>query len=206
MMSANSEPLTRPGRRRLLAAAVLLSLGVAGPALARPYEGYEFADSLQLGGSTLVLNGLGMRAVATIRGYLAGLYLVRKASVPAEVFATPGPKRIQMRILLDASMEEFVKAVNKGVQRNCTESERAALTEELPAFVALLRGVGQVHKQDLIDIDYLPGKGTALVINGKQAGATIAGAELYDALLKVFLGERPTDKRLKAGLLGLPTG
>lgn len=197
---AHSEPLNQPRRRLWLA----LALGAAMPAWARRYEGYDFADSLQLGGATLALNGVGMRAVAFLRGYLAGLYLARPASTPEAVYAAPGPKRLQIRMLLDVGAEEFVKAVNKGVQRNCSEAERAALVDKLPAFVANLRAIGKVRAKDLVNMDYLPEHGTQLSINGRPSGEAIAGPELYLALLKVFLGERPVDGRLKSGLLGLP--
>ncbi|QPF76610.1 hypothetical protein G8A07_14080 [Roseateles sp. DAIF2] len=199
---ANSEPAARTStlRRGLLASGLWLGLG--GPALARRYEGYDFPDKLQLGGASLQLNGVGKRAVAIIKGYLAALYLGKSASTPEQAYATPGPKRIQIYMLLDVGAEEFVKAVNKGVQRNCSEAEKAALSEAQPAFIAQLRAVNKVYKKDLIDMDYLPERGTLLSINGKPAGNAIPGPELYQALLKVFLGERPVDKRLKSGLLG----
>jgi Chalcone isomerase-like len=203
---AHSAPPIDHYRRHGLGLAVLLGLGLgfAAPVQARRYEGYEFAESLQLGGSVLRLNGVGMRAVSVIKGYLAALYLGKPATTPAAVYATPGPKRIQMRMLLEASTEEFVKAINKGVARNCSEAERAALATKLPPFIATIRALGKVRPKDLVDMDYLPERGTLLQFNGKPAGEAVPGPELYQALLKVFLGERPVDKRLKAGLLGAP--
>lgn len=196
----------RIGRRRLLAVGALVASGLMNPAWARRYEGHEFAEKLQLGGAALVLNGVGMRAVAVLKGYLAALYLGRPAATPAEVYATPGPKRIQIRMLLAVDTQEFIKAVDKGVRRNCSEAERAALAAEaLPNFVAQLKAVGKVRDKDLIDMDFLPGRGTQLSVNGRAIGEPIAGAEFYQALLKVFLGERPVDPKLKAGLLGAPS-
>lgn len=189
-------------RRRRLLMAALLGLGINAPALARRYEGYDFDDKLQLGGSALTLNGVGMRAVAVLKGYLAALYLGRSASTPAAVYATPGPKRIRIRMLLDVGTEEFVKAIAKGVRRNCSEAEQAALPDKIEQFNTQLRAVAKVRSKDLIDMDYLPDQGTVISLNGKAIGAAIAGPEFYLALLKVFLGERPVDKRLKAGLLG----
>lgn len=204
IMRAHSEPLISRPRRRLLGLAAGLALGAAAPAWARRYEGYDFEDSVQLGGATLALNGVGMRAVAIIKGYLAGLYLAKPAGTPEAVYATPGPKRIQIRMLLEVGAEEFVKAVNKGVQRNCGEAERAALADKLPTFIANMRAIGKVRAKDLVNMDYLPERGTVLTINGRISGEAIPGPELYQALLKVFLGERPVDGRLKAGLLGTP--
>lgn len=200
----NARPIDQY-RRQGLGLALLLGLGLGFKAQARRYEGYEFAESLQLGGSSLRLNGVGMRAVSVLKGYLAALYLGKPAATPAAVYATQGPKRIQLRMLLEASTEEFVKAINKGVNRNCSEAERVALADKLPPFIATIRAIGKVRPKDLVDMDYLPERGTLLQLNGKLAGEAVPGPELYQALLKVFLGERPVDKRLKAGLLGAPS-
>lgn len=193
---------TQPSRLRRALLVTALGLSVGAPALARRYEGYDFADRIQLDGASLQLNGVGKRAVAIIRGYLAALYMGQTASTPEQAYAVPGPKRIQIYMLLDVGAEEFVKAVDKGIARNCTEAEQAALKEAQPAFIAQLRGVGKVKTRDLINMDYLPASGTQLSINGRPAGPVVAGEVLYTALLKVFLGERPVDKRLKSGLLG----
>lgn len=197
---AQSNTQRRQVLRWLAAGAGFALLPVAQ---ARRYEDQEFEERISLAGSTLQLNGLGMRAVSIIKGYLAGLYLMAPARTPEAVYSAAGPKRIVMHILLNASTEEFVKAINKGVQRNCSEAEQAALQTQLPPFMAQLRQVGQVRKRDVILMDWLPGSGTQLTVNRKPVGAAVGAGELYTALLKVFLGDRPVDKRLKAGLLGV---
>ena len=191
----------------LLSAAASIGLaGLAGPAAALEYEGFEVPESLKLGGVPLVLNGIGIRAVSILKGYSAALYLSEKSTQVAGVLANTGPKRIQIRMLLQVGVgaEEFVKAINKGVARNCTEPERAAVAERIERFNNILRSVGTVYRKDLINLDYLPGSGLVLTVNGKVSGEPVPGADVYAAVLKVFLGERPVDKRLKAGMLGLP--
>lgn len=193
--------LPLPRRRLLLAVA---GVALAGPAAALRYEDQEFADTIELGGSPLVLNGVGKRAVLSLRGYVAGLYLRRKAGTPDEVIAMPGPKRLELRMLLDADAKEFVKAVRKGVERNCSEAEKAALGDRVQRLTHNFELAGRVRKKDLATIDYLPGPGTRLTINGKVWGQIVPGADLYAAFLKVFLGQRVSDERLKASLLGRP--
>lgn len=48
---------------------------------------------------------------------------------------------------------------------------------------------------------YVPGQGTTVAFAGKDVGS-IAGKELADALLSVWLGPKPSSEELKAGLLG----
>lgn len=191
------------------AAVLALAAAVSLPAQAVRYEGQDFADTLQLDGTSLQLNGAGKRQVAIYPLYLAALYLPQKASSPDAIYAQTGPKRLEMRIVIplvkDVSTQEFVKAVDKGVQRNCTEAEKAAVAERVRQFNAAITEVGRVKKGDLLRIDYLPAQGgTVLTVNGKTWGKPIEGQDFYTAFLKVFLGEKVTDNRLRAGLLGQP--
>ena len=61
--------------------------------------------------------------------------------------------------------------------------------------------VGTLRKGDALDVDYLPGQGTLLRFNGKAMGVPIPGDDFYQTLLKIFIGDRPVDNRLKEGLL-----
>jgi hypothetical protein len=189
------------------AAVLALAAAVSLPAGAVRYEGQDFLDTLQLGGSTLVLNGTGKRQVAIYPLYLAALYVPQKAATPEAIYAQPGPKRLEMRIVIplvkDVSTQEFVKAIDKGVRRNSTEAEKAAVAERVKQFNAAISEVGRVKKGDLLVIDYLPAQGgTVLTVNGKTWGKPIEGQDFYTAFLKVFLGDKNSDAHLRAGLLG----
>jgi Chalcone isomerase-like len=69
-----------------------------------------------------------------------------------------------------------------------------------------VRGLVKLKKQDVIDLDFIPGKGLVLSRNGAVRGAPIAGDDLYAALLRCFIGVRPADAEMKVGLLGGPVG
>ena len=197
-------------RRRTVALAMAAAATVAAlPAQAVRYEGQDFPDSLSLGGSTLTLNGTGKRQVAIYPLYLAALYLPQKAGAPDAIYSQTGPKRLEMRIVIplvkDVSTQEFVKAITKGVNRNSTEAEKAAVAERVKQFNAAIAEVGRVKKGDLLHINYLPAQGgTILTVNGKVWGQPIEGQDFYTAFLKVFLGDNNSDARLRAGLLGQP--
>ena len=188
----------------------LAAAAVALPAQALRYEGQDFADTLQLGGSTLQLNGVGAKVfVLKYSAYLAALYLPQKASTPEAVYAQAGPKRVELRIVIpmvkDVSTQEFVKAIDKGVRRNSSEAELAAVAERVRQFNATIAEVGRVKKGDTLIIDYLPAQGgTVLTVNGKVRGQPIEGQDFYTAFLKVFLGAKNSDERLRAAMLGQP--
>ena len=194
-------------RRHLLAAAVAVMTGRGAQAAAPiKVEGVTFAGQATVAGQALELNGVGLRAVAWLKGYAAGLYLSSRARTEQQVLAATGPKRLQLRMLLDVDTEEFVKAFDKGIARNSPPAELPLLAERMARFDALLRAIGKVRSRDVVDLDWLPGQGLQFTLNGRLQGAVIPGEDLYAALLRVFVGERPADPELKIGLLGGPVG
>ena len=194
-------------RRHLLAAAVAIVAGHGAQAAAPvKVEGVTFAGQATVAGQALELNGVGLRAVAWFKGYAAGLYLSSRARTAQQVLAASGPKRLQLRMLVDVDTEEFIKAFDKGIARNSPPAELPLLAERMARFDALLRAIGKVRKRDVVDLDWLPGQGLQFALNGQLQGAVIPGEDLYAALLRIFVGERPADPELKIGLLGGPVG
>ena len=124
-------------RRHLLA--VLLSAAALAP-LARAAEpvatigGVTFDGRSQVGGQSLVLNGVGARAVAVFKAYVAALYLPRRAQTVEAIAAMPGAKRLQMRMFYDIPMAEFAKAFRKGVSRNTAADEVPRLAARMEGF------------------------------------------------------------------------
>ncbi|HZF80300.1 MAG TPA: chalcone isomerase family protein [Rubrivivax sp.] len=165
-------------------------------------EGASFDRRARVAGSELVLNGVGVRAVAWFTGYAAGLYLPTRVSSAAQAVALEGPKRLQMRMLYEVPAAEFVKAFRKGVQRNVSAAELPRLVARMDRFAALIAGLGKVKKGDVVNLDFEPGRGTLFSLNGTLRGEPIEGSEFYAALLRSFVGERPYDEKLRAGLLG----
>jgi hypothetical protein len=177
---------------------------VASAASAARLAGQNFDDRIRLANTDLVLNGIGLRGVLMLKGYTAGLYLVSKARTAEQVLALKGAKRVQMKMLIDVETKEFVKAFDVGMQRNNTEAEQLAMRERMAQFNHEVALIGAVKKGDVIDLDFIPARGLLLSLNGQPRGEPIAGDDLYAGLLKIFIGERPVDKKLKAGMLGLP--
>jgi len=191
----------RTGRRAWLIALALAVGGAAAQAQVT-MEGQHFEAQVQLGGQALQLNGVGMRSVAWLKGYLTALYLPHKARGADQVLAMRGPKRLQMRMLQEVSTQEFVKAFDKGVKRNTPEAELPALAERMQQFDALVSALGKVRKGDVVDLDFVPGQGLLFSYNGRRQGHPVAGDDFYAALLRIFIGDKPAQAELKAGLLG----
>jgi hypothetical protein len=187
-----------------LACAVCLSPAAAQGKGPLDVEGYVYDEQLAVAGAPLQLNGVGLRAVAWLKGYSAGLYLQKRTDSAEAVLQDGGPKRIRLRVLLDVSPEEFVRGFDRGVAKNSTAEQMSALKARMERFDAMLRALGPIKKGDVFDLDFVPGQGMVFHRNLQVRGNAIPGTDFYAALLRIFLGQRPVDKELKEGMLGGP--
>ncbi len=183
----------------LLAAALTLA-GL--PAQAATLEGLRFDDSARLGSRELPLNGLGVRGIFIFKAFVAGLYLQEKTSSGPDALRQDGPKRLQMRMLMEIGAEDIRKALVDGMRKNVGDAEWAAMQERVAHFSRTIESIGVARVGDTITLDYLPEQGLRLAVNEVAQGRAIAGADFFHALLEIFVGDDPVDTRLKNGLLG----
>jgi hypothetical protein len=197
-------PPCRRAALRAAALAALLAAGIAPRARAGSLEGVQFDDRITLAGRELVLNGIGLRAAGWFKAYVAALYLPQVARSEHEVLAQPGPKRVRLVLLVDAPAVELAKGFDKGVRRNSSAAELAALDTRFKRMFVQMESAGKLAKGDVVDLDYDPAKGTTLLLNSRARGEPIAGADFHVAVLRSFVGGHPYHRRLKQGMLGLP--
>jgi len=180
----------------------MLLVSMSAGASAAEVAGIKLDDRTELGTSALVLNGAGLRKKAFFKVYVAGLYLTEKTKSPAHVFALAGAKRASITLMRNLQARELVDALKEGIRNNSSPEEQQALKGRVEGLAANLLALRQGKKGDVITIDWLPDAGTLVVLNGEVKGNAIPGADLYRAVLKVWLGDRPTSAGLKKALLG----
>jgi hypothetical protein len=64
----------------------------------------------------------------------------------------------------------------------------------------MIRALRTVPKGSVVEMDYLPGKGTEVWLNRRFLGM-VPGAAFNRSVLKIWLGERPIQRNLKKALL-----
>lgn len=185
-------------RNLLLLMAGLLAVWNAS---AREVADVRLAESVQVANAALVLNGAGVRTRVIIDVYVAALYLGKKTDRAEEVLADPGVKRIALHMLYGMSSTKLLDAFKSAIEANHSEAELSALDGQLKKFYALFAAISSINSGDVILLDYLPGIGSRVTINGVERGA-VEGAEVNRALLRIWLGNNPVQKDLKKELLG----
>jgi chalcone isomerase-like protein len=181
-----------------LLAALLLAVGVQAAEL----EGVQLEERAQVDGQALELNGIGLRTRYLFKVYVAGLYLPQKVSSPQTAIEGPGPKRIVLVMLRDASAEQFCDSVGAGLDANHSEAELEKIQPQIDALFAKIRAIGEAKKGMRIVLDYSPSPAsTMLYIDGAGQGDPIRGREFFRGLLRIWLGDRPAEAELKRMLL-----
>jgi hypothetical protein len=184
-------------RHRLLS--VVLTL-VAASVAAMELAGVTMPDTVTVNGSTLKLNGMGVRKKLFIKVYVGGLYLATPSHDAAAIIAADEAKRVVMHFLYSkVSKEKLTEAWREGFTNN-SAAKLPALQARLDQFCALWP---DMTKGERAVMTYVPGTGTTLEINGKEVGV-IPGEDFASALFAVWLGDKPADAGLKLGILGRP--
>jgi len=163
--------------------------------------GLKLTDSAQLNGVDLVLNGAGTRTKLFFKVYVAALYLTKKETSAQAILADENPQRMALHILLDLTEEQLLNPVMDGMVDNNTAAEMAAIKIPLKQMVHVFHVVGEVKTGQVMTLDYFPGKGTFISVNGDARG-TIPGELFHRALMKIWLGDKPVQDDLKLKLLG----
>jgi hypothetical protein len=186
----------------VMRAAVLAAAFACSAQAAVDVSGIKFEDTMKVAGKDLVLNGAGMRTKLVIKVYAAGLYLPEKKTAVADVLKMEGPRRVTLVMARDIASEDLAKAFMDGINENLDKAEKSKFVVQINKFGEMFANVEQIKKGDVLFMDWIPGTGTVCELNGKRIGAAVADLNFYNAVLRIWLGDKPVDRSLKPALLG----
>ena len=191
-------------RPALIAATAALMLLPAAFAQTQGAEvaGVKYEPTVQVANSRLQLNGAGVRYKLIIKVYTAGLYVQNKASTPEGVVNASGPRRMHIVMLREIDANELGKLFTRGMQENASREEFA---KSIPGTIKLgemFAARKKLMAGDYFTVDFIPGTGTLISVNGKPQIEPIKEPEFFSALMHIWLGPHPADAQLKDALLG----
>jgi hypothetical protein len=158
-----------------------------------------FPAQIQVEGSTLNLNGLGLRQATMLKVnvYVAALYVAQVTADADALLKAATPKELVLHFLRDVHAADLSKAWDEGFEKNAKD--------RLPALkerIQTLKGwTADMKTGQRLSFTYQPGTGIHVKVNGALKG-TIAGDDFANALLSIWLGAHPPNPGLKTGLLG----
>lgn len=199
----------RPNRpARSFSPCLSLSLTLASALLLAPVaRALEIHDvsvppNAQVGAAALALNGAGTRYFLIFKVYVAALYLPRRTRSAAEALAMPGPKLLRLVMLRDVSGKELGDKLTEDIQNNIDPADFSRMITGLARMGGLFADRKQLHAGDVVELIDVPGRGMQIRIDGQPAGAPYTEPGFFDDMLKIWLGPRPAETRLKNALLG----
>ena len=175
-------------------------LFIASQSCAFEIAGVKLEDKLQLDKHQLLLNGAGIRSKFVVKVYVVAFYLSEKAHTAEAVLANTGAKRISLTMLRDVSGKLFSNGLNVSLLANQSEAEMKTLDPKVDLLMKFISTIPELKKGEVINLDYIPGSGTKILINGADKGY-IEGLDFNRALLKVWIGKKPVNRSLKLALL-----
>ena len=190
----------RPLRKVALAALLLLTLGGA---LIVGMTAFPHTLSLAPDGPELVLNGAGERRILFLNIYAIGLYLPRRARSLREVLAQDGPKRLHLVMLRDGvTAKQVHDHVIARLEDGSQPAEMALMKSRIDDLDRIITSERVINQGGTIDLDYVPGLGTIIRVNGIAKSDPIPGEDFYNALLRIWLGDKARSVLLRDQLLG----
>ena len=99
---------------------MLLLAMAAGVAQGRECKGVSFPDKVEVDGSTLLLNGLGLRQATAfkVNVYVGALYLVKTSSDATAILGANAPKEVVLQFLRNVGADDLRKGWSEGFEKN----------------------------------------------------------------------------------------
>ena len=164
--------------------------------------GVKVDDETTVAGQKLVLNGAGVRTRLVFKVYVAALYLPQKKDNTKDILAMPGAKRVAVTLLREVSNDELGQALITGIRKNSTPEDTRRFGLPLLAMGDLFGRIPKLKKGETFSVDWIPGSGTVIVVDGKPVADPIPDESFYSAILKIWIGDEPADSGLKPAMLG----
>lgn len=168
--------------------------------MAAQLAGVALPDTITVGTTRLVLNGIGLRtySLLNIKIYVAGLYLEQPSHDAPAILSAGGFKLLQMYFIHDVDSDAVRHTWQTGLLNNCTPP----CTLAPAALSRFLAGLRSMHAGDTVTFVFGPEEADAYY-NGSPDGR-IRDPQFSKLILAVFIGQHPASPQLKDELLGEP--
>jgi hypothetical protein len=184
--------------KTILSGFCVMTALAAGDVNGKECKGVNFPDQIHVDGSTLMLNGLGLRQATAfkVNVYVAALYVSKTSSDPNTLLAENPPKELVLQFVRDVGADDLKKGWNEGFEKNA-KAELSALKDRIEMFNGWMVDMKTGQRLTLV---HKTGAGVEVNVSGTSKG-TIKGDDFAKALFAIWLGD-PPNPEIKAGLLG----
>ena len=176
---------TRMTRNLLSVVVSVLTAFGMGVAHGKDCQGVTFPEQAQVHGSTLTLNGLGLRQATFLKVnvYVAALSVAHVSSDAQALLGSNTPKELRLHFLHSASADDLTKAWEEGFVHNA-KAQLPALQERIEMLKSWMADMQSGQRLTFL---HTPGAGIQVEVNGTVKGL-ITGDDFATAFLSIWLG------------------
>ena len=173
-----------PGTRISLLLSLLLATGTAAAQEATCRD-LSFPRHLQVGGSDLTLNGLGVRKATFLKVnvYVAALYVIQPTHDPKPLIDSDTPQQLTLQFVRNVGVDDLRKAFVEDFERQDV-GHTAALKDRVARLNSWMSDMKTGQRLSFVR---LPHSGIQVSVNGVQKGL-IEGDDFSRALITIWLG------------------
>jgi Chalcone isomerase-like len=189
----------KPNAKRALLQAITVAALSVGAADGKDCKSVTFPEQIQVDGSSLVLNGLGLRQATAFKVsvYVAALYVAKTSSDANVLLHAATPSELVLQFVRNVGADDLRKGWSEGFEKNAK-----AQLPSLKDRIATLNGwMSDVKTGERLTFIHKPGTGIQVDVNGTVKGI-IKGDDFAEAFLAIWLGADPPNAEIKSGLLG----
>jgi hypothetical protein len=149
----------------------------------------------------LLLNGAGVRTKLLFDVYVVGLYTPQKMQQPEAIIQLNTPRRLAITVLRNVDANSLYVSLLDGLKNNVSSSEFSSFQAQIGQMESLFKRSGALQKGDTVVLDFT-GQGLKMNVRAGQHTTDIASDAFARSVLRIWLGQKPADKKLKQVLLG----
>ncbi len=185
--------------KRFFSVMLMVIMGICA-ADAKVVKNVNIPESFKAGGTTLVLNGTGMRTKFGMDIYIGALYLKAKNSNAARICGADEPMSVRLHIVSGLVTPERMAENTRDGFRKSTGGNMAPYQAGIDRFINTFKDGIKVG--DFYDLVYRPGKGTQVYKNGVPK-SLVEGLAFKKVLFGIWIGGNAIQAELRKGMLGL---
>lgn len=180
-------------------------LGLYMPAQALTLHDMDFPEQLEATADSpeLFLRGAAVRRVyGMVDTYVGLLYTADNNLSHDELISADKARRMVFHVTSSrVSARRFTNAIEEGLALNISEEDMQAIAPRVQELTQLFNH--RFVEGTVGSIEWVPAaQHSRIVIDGEVRG-TVPGKDLNDALLRIWIGERPVSERFKREVLGV---
>ena len=174
-----------------LSLSIIIGLFLSLQTFAGTRDDVTMADSITVGGKTLLLNGMTTRTASnfgiTVKVYVGGLYLEAKESSGPKIVSSDTMKRVVMHyIFFRAPGKKIKKGWKDAFRKYC--GDKAACEAEKANLKIFNKQVKTMTKNDKMILDFYKDKINVIIEKKKKkTTVTIPSRKFADIILKAFV-------------------